>query len=64
MAAIISLWLLLYGAWCFFRAEKRMRKKMYGTDPTPTQVRSSKIVGVVMMLCGVISLAIILKDFL
>ena len=64
MVALISLWILIHGAWCFFAAEKRMRKKQEGLDPTPTQIRGSKIVGVVMMLYGVISLAIILKNYL
>ena len=64
MFALFSLFVLIYGAWCCFGAEKRMRKKMYGEDPSPTQVRSSKIVGVLMMLYGVVDLVIILKDFL
>ena len=53
---LINLFLVAYGAWCYFCAEKRMQKRMNVEEPSTTAVRTSQILGVVLMAAGLVCL--------
>ena len=51
---LINLFLIANGAWCCFCAEKRMQKRMNVEEPSTTAVRTSQILGVVLMATGLV----------
>ena len=51
-----NLFLVVYGAWCCFCAEKRMQKRMNVAEPSTTAIRTSQILGVVLMAAGLVCL--------
>ena len=53
---LINLFLIAYGAWCCFCAEKRLQKRMNVEEPSTTAIRTSQILGVVLMAAGLVSL--------
>ena len=53
---LMNLFLVVYGAWCCFCAEKRMQKRMNVAEPYTTAIRTSQILGVVLMAAGLVCL--------
>ena len=53
---LINLFLIAYGAWCCLCADKRMKKRMNVEEPSTTAIRTSQILGVVLMAAGLVCL--------
>ena len=53
---LMNLFLVVCGAWCCFCAEKRMQKRMNVEEPSTTAIRTSQILGVVLMAAGLVCL--------
>ena len=53
---LMNLFLVVYGAWCCFCAEKRMQKRMNVAEPSTTAIRTSQILGVVLMAAVLVCL--------
>ena len=53
---LMNLFLVVYGAWCCFCAEKRMQNRMNVAEPSTTAIRTSQILGVVLMAAGLVCL--------
>lgn len=53
---LVSLFIIVYGAWCFLCPENRMRRRIIKGMPVEQAVRSAKSIGVVMVIFGVVCL--------
>lgn len=53
---LVSLFIIVYGAWCFLCPETRMRRRILKGMPVKQAVRSSRGVGGVLVLFGAVCL--------